>query len=325
MAILKPINPMENGAGAPFYPLTHASQVVCGEGENKRRLEQDGMINADILNGKNAKYYLGARNLLDNSDFTNPIAQAGIGGMHGTAKYAIDRWWNEYGYGTFSQSESGLKITYSGGQSYITQKILNTERLVGKPLTLAVKTSNNLYVNSCQVFNTGSDVLIWFGPTESAGKISATLRGDGVRIVVESGEVTLEWAALYEGEYTADNLPPYVPKGYDAELAECRRYYQVIRYDNFGLTIVSQRHGAGFRGAMQIAPMRIYNPTVTWDYSKTVISAGSVNINIAEVTAAVFETILWIIGTAETEMTTGGAGLLYGNQTGNKIEISADL
>ena len=30
------------------------------------------------------------------------------------------------------------------------------------------------------------------------------------------------WAALYEGSYTADTLPPYVPKGYAAELAQCR-------------------------------------------------------------------------------------------------------
>ena len=33
------------------------------------------------------------------------------------------------------------------------------------------------------------------------------------------------WAALYEGEYTADTLPVYLPKGYAAELLECQRYY----------------------------------------------------------------------------------------------------
>jgi hypothetical protein len=32
--------------------------------------------------------------------------------------------------------------------------------------------------------------------------------------------------ALYEGSYTADTLPEYQPKGYAAELAECRRYYR---------------------------------------------------------------------------------------------------
>lgn len=40
--------------------------------------------------------------------------------------------------------------------------------------------------------------------------------------------ITIQRAALYEGSYTADTLPDYVPKGYAAELAECRRYYKVI-------------------------------------------------------------------------------------------------
>jgi hypothetical protein len=41
------------------------------------------------------------------------------------------------------------------------------------------------------------------------------------------------WAALYEGEYTANTLPMYLPKGYGAELVECRRYY--MRYTNIML------------------------------------------------------------------------------------------
>ena len=39
-------------------------------------------------------------------------------------------------------------------------------------------------------------------------------------------------AALYEGEYTAETLPPYVPKGYAAELAECLIYYRKIKANN---------------------------------------------------------------------------------------------
>ena len=43
-------------------------------------------------------------NLLDNSDFR--IAQAGYGGMHGIQKYACDRWYDTYGFGSFSFDES---------------------------------------------------------------------------------------------------------------------------------------------------------------------------------------------------------------------------
>jgi len=38
--------------------------------------------------------------------------------------------------------------------------------------------------------------------------------------------VPCKYVALYEGEYTADNIPPYVYKGYAAELTECMRYYR---------------------------------------------------------------------------------------------------
>lgn len=40
------------------------------------------------------------------------------------------------------------------------------------------------------------------------------------------GTANLYWAALYEGAYTEETLPPYVPKGYATELAECQRYYE---------------------------------------------------------------------------------------------------
>lgn len=46
----------------------------------------------------------------------------------------------------------------------------------------------------------------------------------------------LVWAALYEGEYTSETLPEYHPKGYGAELEECKRYYQkLFSVGNFGL------------------------------------------------------------------------------------------
>ena len=48
-----------------------------------------------------------------------------------------------------------------------------------------------------------------------------------VQIVVAEGyTIIVDWAALYEGSYTADTLPAYQPKGYAAELAECQRYYR---------------------------------------------------------------------------------------------------
>lgn len=62
---------------------------------------------------------------------------------------------------------------------------------------------------------------VWCGPLDS---------GDGIYFrlnFINAGQAYI-WAALYEGSYTADTLPKYVPKGYAAELAECQRYFRIL-------------------------------------------------------------------------------------------------
>lgn len=72
--------------------------------------------------------------------------------------------------------------------------------------------------------------------------------------------VAFDWAALYEGEYTADNLPPYVPKGYTVELMECMRYYEQIPYTYRGTFSSAHPNGvvwgsfAGFKVVKRVIP-----------------------------------------------------------------------
>ena len=70
----------------------------------------------------------------------------------------------------------------------------------------------------------------------------------------------VRWAALYEGEYTAETLPPYVPKGYAAELAECLRYYRKIKSNNE--TFSGYATGGVAYAFIPLQTMRIA-PTVT--------------------------------------------------------------
>lgn len=149
------------------------------------------------LGGKASDYYLYKRNLLDNSDFTHFIAQAGIGGAHGTQAYAGDRWMLASGTVTGSENANG------GGYNGI---VLNgtIRQILETPPVVA---------------------------TSAVGMISGTAEisyADGAVEITSSGG-TLSWAALYEGEYPAETLPPYVPNGYGAELAECQRYYQLFK------------------------------------------------------------------------------------------------
>ena len=75
-------------------------------------------------------------------------------------------------------------------------------------------------------YGTGASVL------SADGNISL-IHYDGDRLYIRfistgNNWIGVKWAALYEGTYTADTLPPYVPKGYAAELAECQRYFQLL-------------------------------------------------------------------------------------------------
>ena len=81
------------------------------------------------------------------------------------------------------------------------------------------------------------------------------------RIGFDGTEHKYVWAALYEGAYDASTLPPYAPKGYAAELAECQRYY---------LPLNNQLLGSGYTfsdGAALLVPrkMRIDVPSFVSD------------------------------------------------------------
>jgi hypothetical protein len=95
--------------------------------------------------------------------------------------------------------------------------------------------------------------------------------GEAVNIGLYPNETYLMvWAALYEGEYTVETLPPYIPKGYAAELAECKRYYQVIPY-----TIA--RRASSYDETLYFDAMRV-SPTATiYSHNNTVNKSSYYN------------------------------------------------
>lgn len=117
------------------------------------------------------------------------IAQASYGGNHGSQAYACDRW--KLVSGTVSHSDAGLTLNGTIAQVL--------ENAPSGPVTAAA----------------------------SAGTITYDASAKIVTIATTEATV-IAWAALYEGEYSADTLPPYTPKGYAAELAECQRYFNVL-------------------------------------------------------------------------------------------------
>ena len=258
----KPQSTLVQG-GAGIYPLTTADQVILADGS---RLEKDGRISADSaansakLGGKAPEYYIQPRNLLDNSDFRKPVNQRGQTDYTSNG-YTIDRW--ELYTGAVGVSSLGYITT--SGQMY--QKIaIPTD----KEYTFAIENDAGI------ALVTGIPANGIHSATLGNALIKLATIDEYVEVVIEPSEghnvAGAYWAALYEGSYTADTLPPYVPKGYATELAECRRYAKRI-----GGALAGIAHGyvsgKAYATIFTSGPkMRIF-PSVD-DYSKIQIING---------------------------------------------------
>ena len=263
----KPQSTLVQG-GAGIYPLTTADQVILADGS---RLEKDGRISADSaansakLGGKAPEYYLQPRNLLDNSDFRNPVNQRGIVyGANRNNGYTIDRWHYEQsagaGDGYFGLTEYYVSLLApSDGYSQMYQNLEKYAKLKGKNVTFAALINRGGTEKiACVTFTLGS-VGVGLKLFEDGSLKLYSI--DGMNIVIRATgteEFQFIWAALYEGTYTADTLPPYIPKGYAAELAECQRYF---RKGAQAVTIGTQ-YGSGSLFSLSVPSMRI-KPTVT--------------------------------------------------------------
>lgn len=186
-------------------------------------LPQDGTAaDSDKLGGKAPAYYVQPYNLLDNSDFTNPVNQRGADSYGASWAYAIDRWIvapaNPGSTIGLAITAGGVTVTSSSGDVYLIQRVPIGQIADGAPYTLAYKKAD------------GAVAVQILSSFESVGGTSRQ-----IVFTVPAG-TTVVWAALYKGEYTADTLPPYVPKGYGAEIAECMRYYRYYPMIMTGMT-----------------------------------------------------------------------------------------
>lgn len=141
------------------------------------------------------------RNLLDNSDFRNPVNQGGqtIWNSNGNI---IDRW-SIYSPDetkrTASLSDSGLTIEYGGVVRQIIPKNIVPYNLMEAAFTIALwRADETVLIKHSGMWTDGSGNYV---------------------IALDAG--TWTHVALYEGAYTAETLPEYRPKGYMVEALNC--------------------------------------------------------------------------------------------------------
>ena len=214
-------------------------------GEKQVAIAEDWSLMLGQTNVGNAlKQRSRVRNLLDNSDFRNPVNQRGQTSYTEHWGYTIDRWYLSSGdssgsiKATVTLTDGGLKFTPSSeaaDRSALVQRLPQNALRAGVDYTFVAKKTDGDYL---------------FGGIEDD---TASYGFWQVALFIDT-EVTLEWAALYEGAYDASTLPPYVPK--ENEIVSCREYYR--EYGDDGIYcycyINDYLTGFDFDIPMRIAP-----------------------------------------------------------------------
>jgi len=281
-------------------------------------------------------------NLLDNSDFRNPVHQRGQTQYTGLNTYTIDRWYVGGNNNKVTVGNGIVKSETTVGSSYATiaQKVANCTQYAGKTLTFAACVRSNV-TPRIYVYNGNTGIKAVEGVSGDYQVLVCTFTvpaniSDGALIVMLQSKSTtvgdyveVQWAALYEGAYTADTLPEYQSKGYAAELAECQRYYVRFQAASDAQFIPGASNGNNLYTSLHLpVAMRIANPTLAYD---------KVNIYPYITGAAYDVTSLTVVGTAKTgnfvalraahgnnSMEAGAPGCIR-ILAGGYIELSADL
>ena len=245
------------------------------------------------LGGKAPEYYTNPRNLFDNSDFRNPVNQRGQTEITGGWNYGIDRWKVST---TYEQNPNGSILITDNGLSmgYWTDmmQFIPFEQLKSKTLTFAVCTENGVYAYTMtlpeSVPPAGSGGTYFGNGIWNDVIIMETVKfddNDSVMFRFRNAKTTNQlvyWAALYEGSYTADTLPQYVPKGYAAELAECQRYFWLCDNSYFSegcgyaFSPTESRFMISTPQTMRISPTIIADNGNTTSYGIKLIINGTV-------------------------------------------------
>lgn len=254
-------------------------------------------------------------NLLDNSDFTNPVNQRMLTEGNFNWGNFIDRWL-AFGDG-FAVSENGITIP-AGGQFAQRLPLELGKKLGNLTFVVTLSTGETIITKSTTTSN-NIQIIVAYGASNTL--FNVIIRNNS------SGATTLKNCALYEGEYTAETLPECQPKGYAAELAECLRYFErinaVTSFHPFAVGVL--RYATTFVGNLQYSKKRISTPTVSCSgafriTSSAVLSASDITFEQANDNSILVKATVASGGTAGD-----GAILQADNSSASYFDISADL
>ena len=201
-------------------------------------------------------------NLLDNSDFTNPVNQRGET-VFDTNGYCIDRWQIfESTYDSATRTVTSNDVVQNYGSQF--RQIISPDLLhENDDISVSAYVNNTIYKFTKTISpHTGSILDAPYDLETSWGGFKVVLLSHRTEIffaifLKPSQEITVNWAKLEKGSVAT----PYVPKGYGAELAECIRYFQ--KFSELFLPPASLVNGHIISYSMTFYPMRV-SPSVNF-------------------------------------------------------------
>jgi len=236
--------------------ITGLADALAGKADAQHAHAQSDITGLQTALSKRDRVH----NLLVNSNFQ--VNRRGTTEISGN-DYIVDLWFNSTG--TSKLTNNGVQVT-SGteGAAYLSQFI---ETIKDGVFTFAAKVNGNIVLRVVQISGTTVTTIrneyaaysggyLQFTYNSSHGGYEAAFR------VERENTITIEWTALYEGEYTPETLPSYVRNGYATEFAECSRHYTVIgRYQTLNGFITGSAKEAWVSVFLPV-PMRLASPTV---------------------------------------------------------------
>ena len=179
----------------------------------------------EVVDNRHSKF-----NLLVNTDFKNPVNSKGATTYDVPYTVCIDKWVLGHGSSRIVLQSDGIKLDAANDDllSYISQRFA----LKAGTYTAVAKFKDN----------TGRVAITSYSSDKGNAPIGSSEQSEGIithtftliedldesecfiRLQTDdtpTTEVVWEWAALYEGEYTVETLPPYIPKGCGVEAANC--------------------------------------------------------------------------------------------------------
>ena len=205
-------------------------------------------------------------NLLDNTNFFNPINQRNQTSYSNTAaapKYSIDRW--QILGGTFDVSTRTYTSNSTLGPygNQFRQYIPLGDISIGDTITVSSVVNNTKYVFTTTVPQYGVAVAnapFLLETTWGGFKIITREEQHAVlltMVVNVSQSITIDWIKMEFGSF----VTPYVAKGYNEELTACLRYYHRFNV-NFRGEAFNVGDGEKYFTTISFYPMRVV-PTIT--------------------------------------------------------------